>query len=75
MRVRISSEPNRMKRICLGHWFTNESLMEIIFAASNCSQTHYLLQISALGGFGTFRMNKKRGCYRYITGLLSSNAQ
>lgn len=60
MRASISAEPNRMKRMCLVHWFMNEYLMGIIFAANNSPQTQYLLQITVLGGFHTFRVNKRK---------------
>lgn len=39
----VSIEPIRMKRMRLVLWFTNESLMGIIFAADNLSLGHYLL--------------------------------
>lgn len=42
-----------MKRMSLVHCFTNESLMGIIFAANNCTQTRHLLQITVLHDFST----------------------
>lgn len=60
IRAGISDEPERMKRTCLVRQFTNKSLMGIIFPVNNCSQNHHLLQITALGGFHTFRQNKAK---------------
>lgn len=57
----ISAEPNRMKRMCLVHWLTNESLMGIIFAANNCTHT--------LFGFHTLNLNKRKAVSHTSPGL------
>lgn len=56
--MNISSAENRMKRMHLVHWFANETLMGIIFAADNCSQEHNLRQITLAGWLRTLSPNK-----------------
>lgn len=57
----ISAEPNRMNRMCLVHWLTNESLMGIIFAANNCTHT--------LFGFHTLNLSKRKAVSHTSPGL------
>lgn len=47
------------RKECFVHWFTNESLMGVTFAANKCTQSQYLLQ-RTVGCFHTLKLNKRQ---------------